>query len=84
MLTHSDFNPKRLKDLLAPRTRTTPDLDQAFLHYPLLHVDMTRQTGVSKILETLYSPVTTGRAPGFGELPVTYISSVLTAVRPPD
>jgi hypothetical protein len=50
----------------------------------MLHVVLARQTGVANLLEALRFPLSTGKRPEFGELPVPYISSVLTTVRPPD
>jgi hypothetical protein len=50
----------------------------------MLHVVITRQAGLTRILEVLHFPVTAGRLPGFGELPITFIASVVSTVRPPD
>jgi len=83
-LSFAGFAPKRLLDLLADSNRSTAALQQAVLHQLMLHVILSRQTGVAKLLEALRFPLSTGKRPEFGELPVPYIASVLSTVRPPD
>ena len=83
-LSYGGFAPKKLRDLLADRDRSTAALQQAVVHQLVLHVILGRQTGVAKLLEALRFPLSTGKRPEFGELPVPYIASVLTTVRPPD
>jgi hypothetical protein len=83
-LTYAGFTPKKLRDLLADRNRSTAALQQAVVHQLVLHVILARPTGVAKLLEALRFPLSTGKRPEFGELPVPYIASVLATVRPPD
>ena len=83
-LSYAGFAPKKLLDLLADRNRSTAALQQAVVHQLVLHVILARQTGVAMLLEALRFPLSTGKRPEFGELPVPYIASVLARVRPPD
>jgi hypothetical protein len=84
VLSYSGFGPRRLRELLAAKTRSAEDLQEFVLHTLLLQVVLTRQAGVGKILEALHFPVSTGKRPEFGELPLTYIASSISTVRPPD
>ena len=45
---------------------------------------ISRQPGLNKIFEALHFPLSTGKLPEFADLPITYQSSALTTVRPPD
>jgi hypothetical protein len=83
-LSYAGFAPKKLRDLLADRDHSTAAMQQAVVQQLLLHVFLARQTGVAKLLEALRFPLSTGKRPEFGELPVPYIASVLATVRPPD
>jgi hypothetical protein len=83
-LSYAGFAPKKVRDLLADRDRNTAALQQAVVHQLVLHVILARQTGVAKLLEALRFPLSTGKRPEFGELPVPCIASVLTTVRPTD
>ena len=50
----------------------------------MMHIVVSKQVGVSEILKALHFPLSTERSPEFGELPVTYISSAVSTIRPPD
>jgi hypothetical protein len=77
--------PAKLREMCADRNRSADELQHAVLHYLALHLVMTKQTGVTKILEALHFPVSTNeRLPGFGNLPITIISSSVSTIRPPD
>ena len=54
------------------------------MHQLVLHVILSSADGRGKLLEALRFPLSTGKRPEFGELPVPYIASVLATVRPPD
>ena len=82
-MTYSGFTPKRLKELFAGRP-VGSEIQEYVLHTLMMHVVTTRQPGLIKILEGLRFTVSTGRLPGFGELPITFIASTLGTVRPPD
>jgi hypothetical protein len=83
VLTYSGFAPKRLRDLLATRA-PDKEVQHFVLHTLMLHVVLGRAAGMKKILEALHFPVTTGRLPGFGELPITFVASEVTTLLPPD
>jgi hypothetical protein len=84
VLSYSGFNPRRLKELLADRTRTGPEIGSFVVHTLLLHLVLARQPGIAKILEALHFTVQAARRPESGDLPVTLITSVVTTIRPPD
>jgi hypothetical protein len=86
VLSYGGFGPKRLKDQLALRSQatTTTELEQLVVHHLLLHIVTTKQTSVTKVLEALHFPISSGRLPGCGELPITFIAAALPTVRPPD
>jgi hypothetical protein len=84
LLSYAGYGPRRLRELLAERNRTGDELQQFVLHYLMLHIVLAKQTGVAKLLEALHFPMSSGRLPDCGELPVTTISAYLTTVRPPD
>lgn len=84
MLTYSGFAPGRLKELLRDRGRAGEEVQRFILHYMVMHVVMQKQTGVTEILDALHFPVSNGTETDFGGLPLTYISSSISTVRPPD
>jgi hypothetical protein len=84
VLSYSGFGPRRLRELLASKTRSLQELQEFVLHTLLLQLVLTRQAGVAKILEGLRFPVSTGKRPEFGELPLLFVSSSISTVLPPD
>jgi hypothetical protein len=83
-LTYSGFSPGRLKILLTERKRTGDELQQFVLHYLMMHIVVSKQVGVAQILKSLHFPLSSERSPEFGELPITYVSSAISTLRPPD
>lgn len=83
ILTYTGFGPKRLQTLLAGRT-VANEIQEYVLHTLMMHVVMSRQPGLAKILEGLHFTVSTARVPGCGELPFTFLTSSVPTVRPPD
>src|SRR5262249_4106148 len=83
VLSYTGFGPKRLRELLAGRT-TGSEIQEFVLHTLMMHLVMTRQTGLANILHGLHFTVSAGRLPGFGELPITFVACTLGTVRPPD
>jgi hypothetical protein len=84
VLSYSGFGPRRLREVLAAKNRNLEEVQEFVLHTLLLQVVLARQAGVGKILEALHFPVSTGKRPEFGELPLTYVTSSVTTVLPPD
>lgn len=83
VLTFSGSGPKRLRELLAnQKTIVGSDLQQCVLNYLVMHVTLMNRPGVTRLLEALRFPVTTGRMEEFGDLPVTYIECPVATVRP--
>jgi hypothetical protein len=85
VLNYSSFAPQRLLGILTGQAAVVGDeVQQCVLHQLVMHVTMTRQPGLIQLMESLRFPVTSGRLPELGDLPVTFISSAISTVRPPD
>jgi hypothetical protein len=85
VLNYSGFTLGRLKELVADRNRSGKELREYLLHYLVMQVVLSKQSGVTRILETLHFPVSTeNRLPELGGLPITHISSSITTLLPPD
>lgn len=84
-LNYAGFTPARLRELLADKDRSGHELRECVLHYLVLHVVLSRQEGVKRILETLHFPVRAGRHdPALGQLPLTHVASAISTHLPPD
>ena len=83
-LTYSGFSHGRLRDMLAYRDRDMDAVRQHLLHHLGMHTVVSKQTGVAEILKALHFPVMSEQAPEFGQMPVTYITSSVSTVLPPD
>ena len=83
VVTYSGYSPARLKELLSAKTPPERELFQFAVEYAAVSILFGRG-GVPKVLEALRFPLTVGKLPEFGELPVTTISAPVSAVRPPD
>jgi hypothetical protein len=83
VLNYSGFGLKRLQELLADGNRSQSSVREFILHYLALHLVATRQSGLVKVMGALHFPISTGRLPWCGDLPMTYVSSLATT-RPPD
>lgn len=84
VLTYKGFGPGRLQELVDAEHRTTDQLQQIVLHYLMMNSVVSKQPGLSKIMDALHFPITTERSEAFGDLPITYVSSSISTVRPPD
>lgn len=84
LLHYSGYAPERLRELLRDRNRSAELLQEFIIHYFVIHSVMTKQTGVTAILERLHFTVSADKIPEFGGLPLVYISSAVSTVRPPD
>jgi hypothetical protein len=73
-----------LKELLGERNPPANAVREFVLHYLVIHVVVSRQIGVTQILEALHFPVRSERWPDLGGLPITCISSSVSTVRPAD
>ena len=83
-LTFKGFGPARLRQTVVASQRTNDDLQQFVLHYLMMHSVVTNQPGLSQILEALHFPLVTEYSEEFGSLPLTFISSSISTLRPPD
>jgi len=85
VLNYSGFSLGRLRELVSDRSRSGKELKEFVLHYLVLHVVISRQKGITDILNALHFPISANeRAPGLGELPITYVRSTISTIRPPD
>lgn len=84
VLAYSGYGPRRLTGLLTDTSRNNGELQQFVLHYLAMHILLSKQSGLSKLFQTLHFPIEIGRLPGFGELPITFIASSISTSLPPD
>lgn len=84
LVHYSGYAPDRLRELLRDRNRSAELLQEFIVHYLVMHSTMTKQTGVTAILERLHFTISADRVAEFGGLPLVYISSAVSTVRPPD
>src|SRR5215831_18473964 len=83
-LTYRGFGISKFREVLANRDRTTDDVQQFVLHYLMMNTVVTKQPGLANILDRLHFPVRVEYLTEFGDVPLTYISSSISTVRPPD
>jgi hypothetical protein len=84
VLTYGGFGPARFREVLHSKDRTTDVLQQFVLHYLMMHTVVNKQPGLSYIMEALHFPLSIERSEEFGDLPVTYVTSSISTLRPPD
>ena len=84
MLSYSGFSPRRLKEFLADPHLIDEESARFVLHYAVLGLVVSKQTSVTHVFDALRFPLSVGRSSEFGELPITYISSPVPTLRPPD
>ncbi len=80
--SYKGFELDRLRDLIA--SKETAELQQCTIHCLVIHVTLSKLEGVGSIFAAMRFPISTGKLEGFGELPITFIESPITTVRPPD
>jgi hypothetical protein len=83
-LTYRGFGPVRFQEVVHSSDRSTDQLQQFVLHYLMMHSVIMNQPGIRRILEGLHFPIVIEYLPEFGELPLTYIASSVSTIRPPD
>ncbi len=84
VLTYAGFSPAKLQELLANRNRMNEETHRFVLHYTMLQVLLASHPGLPRLFEALRFPISSGHICQFGELPVTYISSYVSSIRPAD
>jgi hypothetical protein len=84
VLGYTGFMPRRFKELLAERNRNTAQVQEFLLHFLVLQIVIARQPGLKKIFDALHLPLSTGKLPEFGDLPIAFLSGPVGTVRPPD
>lgn len=84
-LTFAGMTPARLKSLLAQGTNVNErDLRDTMVHLIMMNLVVSRKQGLNDILAALGFSISSGRAPEFGDLPLTFISGPVATERPPD
>jgi hypothetical protein len=84
-LTYEGFSPKQFEKLRSDSTRTSSrEIFDFYLHYIVLSIVANHQPRLMRLLDTLHFPVSSGTRSDLGELPLTFISSKISTLRPPD
>jgi hypothetical protein len=84
VLNYSGFTPSRLRELLSDRGRNASEVQSFVLHYLVMNIVVSKQTGVTRIFDALHFPFSTGYSEEFGGLPITFISSSVSTSLPAD
>ncbi|MEO8767163.1 MAG: hypothetical protein ABI363_02265 [Nitrosospira sp.] len=84
IITYTGYSTRRLRDLLTNRNRNDDELQQFVLHYLAMNVVILKQPGLTRMLNTLHFPIASGQLPGFGALPISYITSSISTSLSPD
>lgn len=72
-LSYTDFPPTRLNEQLATKLRSSDEIQKVVVSYLAMHVVTSQQPVLMRMLDALRFPVTTAKAPGWGDLPATRI-----------
>jgi hypothetical protein len=84
-LTYEGFSTKQFEKLRGDTTRTSGrEIFDFYLHYIVLSIVANHQPRLMRLLDTLHFPVSSGTRSDLGELPLTFISSKISTLRPPD
>jgi len=83
-LTYTDFPPSRLNELLGTKMRSSDELQKVVVSYLAMHVVTNQQPNLMRVLDALRFPISTVKAPGWGDLPVTRIGLSVGTHRPSD
>jgi hypothetical protein len=83
-LGHVSYTPRRLREVLAGGSRPVEDLRQFVLHYAALHLAISRQTGLARMLSAMRFRLGSEPVEDFGPLPLPYLAFAVKTVRPPD
>ena len=84
VLTYTGFAPTRLSELLDTRVRSGDELQRFIVSQIVMHLATKSQPGLLQVFEALHFPITTKKAPEFGEIPMTLIAADISTTRPPD
>jgi hypothetical protein len=84
VLSYSGYGPRRLKEVLADRIRAGDHVKEFVVHALVMHLVLSRQTAVARVMHDLRFPITSARRDLFHGLPVPYINAAISTVRPPD
>jgi hypothetical protein len=83
-LSYSGFAPAAFRRLLDTGMRSPSEVQRFVLAYLALHLVFKTQPGIVNILNGLRFNLTSTTQAGYGDLPITRISSVIATERPPD
>ncbi len=84
VLGYTGFTPRRFKELLAERNRNEAQVQEFLLHFLVLQIVIARQPGLTKVFDALHLPLSIGKLPEFGDLPIAFLTGPVSTVRPPD
>jgi hypothetical protein len=83
-LGHVAYTPRRLRDLLSGGSRPVEELRQFVLHYAALHLAVSRQTGLARMLGKMHYRLGSAKVEEFGQLPLANLALAVPTVRPSD
>jgi hypothetical protein len=83
VLTYNGFGPGRLNEVMKGE-RKSDLLQQFVLHYLMMNTVVSKQPGLSEIMEALHFPINIEQSEAYGSLPITYVASSISTIRPPD
>jgi hypothetical protein len=84
VVAYKGYSPRQLKEMLGNRNRNEGEMQQAVLHYLAMHIVVSKQPGLTRMLAALHYSLASCQLPAFGSLPITYITSSITSRLPPD
>lgn len=84
VIAYKGYSPRQLREILVNRNRNEGELQQAVLHYLAMHIVVSRQPGLARMLDALHYSLASCQVPTFGSLPITYITSSISSCLPPD
>jgi hypothetical protein len=85
VLSYKDLSPNRLQELIVLHQRSGGlELRSALLHYLVLYLISNKPTGISAVMRSLGYPFAHSTVPEFGKLPLTFVCSPVSSLRPPD
>ena len=84
VISYAGFSPVRLLELAGQKGRSSDELQRFMMHYLVLHVVVSNQSGLGKMFNALHFPLGTAYFDELPGLPITQIGCAVSTRRPPD